>query len=641
MIDELLQDIGLSENEAKLYIALLRSGQQTITFLSEKAGINRGLGYVLLHALLEKGLVTKASKGKVITFSPLDPKQLLSYLEHKKEDIGQKQERVQAMLGQLSAITNPLSAKPKIRFFDGKEGAKTVLESILTAKNKKLQAYLSVAETVQLVGIDYFSRFLKKLTQGGYTLEAIRTREKDKQMPIQASVLLETSRKDKRSVCFAPQEFAFPMTMFLFDDSIAVLSSKEESFALIIESSEYKRMQGKLFEMLWNSLQRTTIRIGILHSLSGTMAISERPMVDAMLLAIDEINSHGGVLGRRIDPIVVDGSSDPKVFAKQAEDLITKRDVCSVFGGWTSDSRKTMKPVFEKHHHLLWYPMQYEGLEQSPNILYMGATPNQQVLPAVDWAMKHLGRKFFLVGSDYVFPRSAHEIMKERIRESGGTVVGESYEKLGGNNFKTIIRTLKQANPDVILNTINGDSNVEFFRELRAAGITPKKIPTISFSIGEEEISRMHPESMIGDYAAWSYFQSIASKENAHFVTNFQTKYGRHRVTGDPIETAYIGIHLFAAAVKKAGTDDVGVIREAARGLSFAAPEGRVRIDPHTQHMHRIARIGQVQSDGQYKIVWSSEKPIKPDPYPAYKSEKEWHLFLDALYEKWGKRWAL
>ena len=641
MIEALLQDIGLSENETKLYIALLRHGQQTITFLSKKAEINRGLGYVLLHALLEKGLVTKGTKGKVIYFSPLDPKQLVSYLENKKKDIDEKQERVQAMLGQLAAITNPLTAKPKIRFYDGAEGARTVLESILSAESKTLQAYLSVAETVNFVGADYFARFIQKLKSAGYTLEAIRTREKDKQTGGgHAVAALETSKKDRRTIRHASQEFAFPMTMFLFDDKIAILSSSEENFALIVESREYASMQGKLFELLWNSLERTTIRIGILHSLSGTMAISERPLVDAMLLAIDEINGHGGILGRRIDPIVVDGASDPDVFAEQARLLITKRDVCSVFGGWTSDSRKTMKPIFEKYDHLLWYPVQYEGLEQSPNILYTGAAPNQQMLPAVDWAVKHLGKKFFLIGSDYVFPRSANEIMRGRIAELGGAIVGESYETLGGNHFTSIVKKIREAGPDVILNTVNGDSNVAFFQALRKAGISPKRIPTISFSIGEEEISRMHPESMVGDYAVWSYFQSIPSKQNADFIASFQTKYGRHRATDDPIETAYWSVYLFAAAMKKAGTDDVLAIREAARGLTLTVPEGKISIDPDSQHTHRIARIGQLQHDGQFKIVWSSETPIKPDPYPKYKSRKEWEEFLMGLYKKWGGHWA-
>jgi urea transport system substrate-binding protein len=273
-------------------------------------------------------------------------------------------------------------------------------------------------------------------------------------------------------------------------------------------------------------------------------------------------------------------------------------------------------------------------------VIYTGAAPNQQVLPAVDWAMKHLGKNFFLVGSDYVFPRSANAIMKERIEELGGKITGEVYEKLGGSNFKEIAAAIKKAKPDVILNTINGDSNVAFFQTLRAAGITPKTIPTISFSIAEEELSRMHPETMAGDYAAWNYFQSIASKENRQFTKNFQTKYGRHRVTDDPIETAYLSLHLFAEAVRRAGTDETQAIREAARGLRFNAPEGTVKIDPDNLHLHRTARIGKFKADGQFAIVWSSETPLKPDPYPKYKSQKEWTQFLETLKKEWKGHWA-
>lgn len=641
MIHELLTDIGLSDSEAAMYIALLRHGQQATTFLSQKIGVNRGLGYVVLHSLLQKGLVTKMSRGKVQYFSPLPPEHLVEYLEHQKKEIEGKQERVQTMLSQLVAITNPLMTKPKMRFFDGIEGARAVLESILTSKDKTLRAYLSLADAINFVGSDFFHTFASRLTKEGFALHAIRTHEKDKQALALDPRLkrLGPSKKERRQIRYAPENLAFPMTMFLSDDKLVLLSSKEENFALLIESREYLEMQKKLFELVWNSLERTTIRVGVLHSLSGTMAISERSLVDGILLAIDEINAKGGILGRRIDPIVVDGASDPEIFAKQAEFLITSHDVCSVFGGWTSASRKEMLPVFEKHGHLLWYPVQYEGLEQSPNIMYTGAAPNQQVLPAVDWAVKHLGKKFFLVGSDYVFPRSAHEIMKSRIEELGGTVVGEAYQKLGGSEFRDIVKKIQKMKPDVILNTINGDSNIDFFRELRARGISPKRIPTISFSIGEEEVSRMYPESMAGDYAAWSYFQSIDSKENRQFVKNFQTKYGRHRVTGDPIETAYICVYLFAEAVEKAGTDDVAHVREAARGLRFAAPEGSVRIDPDNQHLHRFARIGKIREDGQFTIVWSSDSTIKPDPYPKYKSKAEWHAFLEDLRKGWRGHW--
>ena len=382
------------------------------------------------------------------------------------------------------------------------------------------------------------------------------------------------------------------------------------------------------------------IKIGVLHSLSGTMAISETSVVDATLLAIDEINERGGLLGRKVVPVVVDGQSDWPTFAAEAERLIVEEEVSVIFGGWTSASRKTMKPVFEEYNHLLFYPVQYEGLEQSPNIVYTGAAPNQQVLPAIDWAFENLGTKFFLVGSDYVFPRSANAIMKERINELGGEILGEEYRILGDRNFVEIVDKIAKTKPDVILNTINGDSNLGFFNELRKKGIDPETIPTISFSIAEDEIRHLGTGTMNGDYAAWNYFQSIDLPENKVFVQNFKNKYGPHRVTDDPMEAGYIGVYLFAKAVEKAGSDDVNAIREAVKRITFAAPEGIVGVDPITQHLSKTFRIGQILEDGQFKIVYSTEEPIHPIPYPKYKSVQEWNEFLDELYNGWGQSWA-
>jgi urea transport system substrate-binding protein len=327
--------------------------------------------------------------------------------------------------------------------------------------------------------------------------------------------------------------------------------------------------------------EQAPIRVGILHSLSGTMAISEKSVVDATLLAIDELNERGGVLGRRIESVVADGRSDWPTFAREAKRLITQEKVAVVFGGWTSASRKTMRPVFEEYDHLLFYPVQYEGLEQSPNIVYTGAAPNQQILPAVKWCTGYLGaRKFFLVGSDYVFPRTANAIIRDALAEQKSTVVGEEYLLLGATDASTIVDKIKKAAPDVILNTINGDSNVAFFRTLRAAGITPKKIPTVSFSVGEDELSQITGISLAGDYLAWNYFASIDRPENTAFVRRFQAKYGSYRVTTDPMEAGYFGVHLWALAVAKAGTDDPRAVRHAVHGASYAAPGALVRIDP-------------------------------------------------------------
>ena len=388
------------------------------------------------------------------------------------------------------------------------------------------------------------------------------------------------------------------------------------------------------------SQAKKPIKIGVLHSLTGTMAISEKSVVDATLMAVEEINRKGGVLGRPIEAIVVDGQSNWQTFAKEAERLITQEKVSTVFGCWTSASRKTVKPVFEKYNHLLFYPVQYEGLEASPNIVYTGAAPNQQIIPAVKWSFDKLGKKFFLVGSDYVFPRTANAIIKDQVAALRGEIVGEDYILLGSVDVKSVIDKIVEAKPDVILNTINGDSNVAFFRELRKAGITPDKIPTVSFSLAEDELRSLKADDMIGDYAAWNYFQSIDSDSNVNFVKNFKAKYGADRVTDDPMEAAYFGVYLWAQAVTDAGSDDVNDIRKAIKNQSLNAPEGTVYIDADNQHTWKIVRIGKIKPDGQFDIVWSSDKPIRPVPYPIYRSQEDWEKFLDDLYKGWNGNWA-
>lgn len=406
-------------------------------------------------------------------------------------------------------------------------------------------------------------------------------------------------------------------------------ASEQQEFILFLS-----QIQGNQYK------EEEDIKIGILHSLSGTMAMSETSLVDAALMAIDEINEQGGVLGRRIKPIIVDGASDPDRFATEVLELIDNQGVKSVFGGWTSASRKMMKPIFEKYNNLLWYSVQYEGLEESSNIIYLGATPNQQMLPAVDWAYKHLGKRFFLVGSDYVYPRSANKIIKQKIKALGGSVVGEEYQILGSTDFSKIVKKISKTKPDVILNTINGDSNVSFFELLRLEGIQSKKIPSISFSISEEEISDMDVKTVVGDYAVWNYFQSINSKPNKEFVARFKKKYGKDRVTNDPIEATYTAIHLFAKAVALAGSDEPNNIRKVLERVSFDAPEGKVKVDPKTQHISRTVRIGKIDIDGQFKIVWDSKKPISAKSYPGNTSVKEWNTFLNDLYVGWDKKWT-
>lgn len=383
------------------------------------------------------------------------------------------------------------------------------------------------------------------------------------------------------------------------------------------------------------------IRVGVLHSLTDTMAASESPVVDATLLAIEEINQNGGLLGRPVEVVVADGKSDSNVFASEAIRLIEDEAVCTVFGCWTSASRKTVVPVFEELDHLLIYPVQYEGVEESPSVIYTGAAPNQQIIPAVKWAFAFENkRKFFLVGSDYVFPRVAHEIIKDQLKELGAQLVGEEFLPLGSEEVQPVVDKIVVAKPDVILNSINGGTNTEFFKQLRAAGILPQAVPTISFSIGEAELEQLDVSTMAGDYAAWNYFQSIDSEENQAFVKSFRAKYGESRVVTDPMEAAYFGVKLWAQAVESAETDDTRSIRRAMRNQRTKAPNGQVRIDPATQHTFKTPRIGRVKSDGQFEIIWTSVNPEPPNPYPSTRTTEQWKALLHDLYTDWGGRWS-
>ncbi len=383
------------------------------------------------------------------------------------------------------------------------------------------------------------------------------------------------------------------------------------------------------------------IRIGILHSITGTMAESESPVVDAALLAVDELNEAGGVLGRPVEAVVRDGRSDPEVFAREARRLLNEDKISTVFGCWTSASRKTVVPIFERHDGLLVYPVQYEGLEESPNVLYLGATPNQQIIPAIRWAFAFLGkRRFFLVGSDYVFPRAANAIINDTLDEMNAEVVGEAYLPLGSFDVKPIVEQILSSRADVIVNTINGSSNIPFFKELRAAGITPEQLPTISFSIGEQELRLMNVSQMVGDYAAWNYFQSIDSAENIGFVDRFHKSYSPQRVVTDPMEAAYVGVKLWANAVEEAKTDDVRVIRQKILEQHMAAPEGPLRIDPATRHAYKTPRIGQIKDEAQFDVVWEAVRPEAPQPFPPSRTKEAWQQFLADLYAGWGDHWS-
>ncbi len=358
-----------------------------------------------------------------------------------------------------------------------------------------------------------------------------------------------------------------------------------------------------------------TIKVGILHSLSGTMAISESAVHDAELLAISEINAAGGVLGKQLEAVIEDGASDWPTFAEKAGKLLQNDEVAVVFGGWTSASRKAMLPVFEGNNGLLFYPVQYEGLESSPNIFYTGATTNQQIVPAIEYLLDQGKTKFFLLGSDYVFPRTSNLIINKQLEAAGLTAVGEEYTPLGHTEYSTVIAKIREADPDVVFNTLNGDSNVAFFKQLKDVGISAEDLPTVSVSVAEEEITGIGAENITGHLVAWNYFQTTDTPANAKFVAAFKAMYGDDRVTDDPIEAGYFGVYLWAAAVEAAGSTDVAAVKEAAKGISFEAPGGTVTIHDANQHVSKTVRIGSVRADGQVDEIWNSGSPVEPDPY--------------------------
>jgi urea transport system substrate-binding protein len=356
-----------------------------------------------------------------------------------------------------------------------------------------------------------------------------------------------------------------------------------------------------------------SIRIGILHSLTGSFALSESPLKDAALMAIAEINQAGGVLGRQIEPIVADGASDPWEFARQATQLIEQEHVVSLFGCWTSASRKALLPVLEANNALLWYPVQYEGLEQSPQVFYMGACPNQQVEPALGWLFRHHGKRFYLVGSDYVFPRTVNRVVEARLKREAGEVLGETYVPIGATEFTAVMERIAAARPDVILNTLNGDSNLAFYQAYAKSGVKALGIPILATSIAESELQAIAADAE-GTYASWSYFQSLDNPENRRFVANFQARYGADRVTSALIVCAYTQIYFWKQAVETAQSFAVDQVRPAAYGQTFQSPGGMLQIEPN-HHLRQFCRLGRVRADGQFDIVYRTDVAIPPQPW--------------------------
>ena len=358
-----------------------------------------------------------------------------------------------------------------------------------------------------------------------------------------------------------------------------------------------------------------TVKVGALNSLSGTMAISEVTVRNAIDLAVEQINADGGVLGKQIQLVAEDGASEPTVFAEKAEKLISSDCVAAVFGGWTSSSRKAMLPVFESANSLLYYPVQYEGLESSPNIFYTGATTNQQIVPALDYLKEQGVTSLYLVGSDYVFPQTANRIIKAYAAAHDIEILGEDYTPLGSTDFSTIINKVRTAGADAVFNTLNGDSNVAFFREYRNVGLTPEQMPVVSVSIAEEEIGGIGVQNVIGQLTAWDYYQTIDTPENNEFVAAYKAKFGADKPTSDPMEAAYVSVYLWKNTVEKAQSFDVKDIQDNAGGVTFDAPEGLVTINGENHHITKTARIGEIRPDGLIYTVWESPGPIEPDPF--------------------------
>lgn len=361
--------------------------------------------------------------------------------------------------------------------------------------------------------------------------------------------------------------------------------------------------------------KKKVVKVGLLHSLTGTMSISEVGVRDAELLAIKELNQAGGVLGCQISVVEEDGKSNPRMFAEKARKLLEEDKVATIFGCWTSDSRKAVKEVVEEDYGLLWYPVQYEGFEASPNIMYMGAAPNQQVVPAIDYCFENLGKRMYLIGSDYVFPRTANAVIKAQLKHLGGVCVAETYVPMHESDFVQIVKDIQKLKPDVIINTLNGSSNQSFFSQLKYSGISSEDIPVMSFSVSDSEVKSIGVEKLAGHYVSWNYFETTATAKNTRFVSAYKKEFGVNKAVGDPEEAAYIAVNLWASACERAGTFDVEPVRIAAKGLSYIAPEGIVTIEGSNQHLNKIIRIGKIDENGQINELYSSEEVVRPDPY--------------------------
>ena len=380
--------------------------------------------------------------------------------------------------------------------------------------------------------------------------------------------------------------------------------------------------------------QGKTVKVGVLHSLSGTMAISETVLKDVALMAFEEINAKGGVMGMKIEPVVVDPASNWPLFAEKARQLITQDKVAVTFGCWTSVSRKSVLPVFEELNSLLFYPVQYEGEEISRNVFYTGAAPNQQAIPAVEYLMSKEGgaaKRWVLLGTDYVYPRTTNKILRAFLKSKGvaDKDIDEKYTPFGHSDYQTIVADVKKfaaGGKTAVVSTINGDSNVPFYKELGNQGLKATDVPVVAFSVGEEELRGVDTKPLVGHLAAWNYFMSIKSPANDEFTKKWAA-YAKAKklpgadkpLTNDPMEAAYIGIYMWKQAVEKAKTTDVDKVIAAMAGQTFKAPSGITsKMDEKNHHLHKAVFIGEVKADGQFNVVWKTKGPVKAQPWSPF-----------------------
>jgi urea transport system substrate-binding protein len=377
-----------------------------------------------------------------------------------------------------------------------------------------------------------------------------------------------------------------------------------------------------------------TIKVGILHSLSGTMAISETSLKDTALMAIEEINARGGLLGKKLEPVVVDPASNWPLFAEKARQLIAKDKVVAVFGCWTSVSRKSVLPVVKELNGLLFYPVQYEGEELEKNVFYTGAAPNQQAIPAVEYLMSRDGggaKRFVLLGTDYVYPRTTNKILRAYLHSKGvkDSDIRELYTPFGHADYQTIVADIKKfssGGKTAVISTINGDSNVPFYKELGNAGLKATDVPVVAFSVGEEELRGVDTKPLVGHLAAWNYFESVKNPTNTEFVKKWKAYAAAKKlpnaataVTNDPMEATYVGIHMWAQAVEKAKSTDTDKVIAAMGGQSYKAPSGYTLVmDKTNHHLHKPVMIGEIKGDGQFTVVWKSKEPIRAQPWSPY-----------------------